>query len=160
MPWPKGNGAGHGGPARGLGWGDGAKGAGTGGQKLGTGGKTHDKRGQLIATEGAERIGNMGAGSGRGHMNDRTQLKRERTEKLEDRLFTIAMTESDVPAMLSIAVQAGTKLHAMYNGTPVAAPPPPPPDEDAAALSHIVVVPPKAKDAAEWMALIEGEKDQ
>lgn len=123
MAWPKGNGAGWGGEANGPGWGnlvkgDGAKGAGTGGPKLGTGGKSHDKHKRPIPTEGAARIGNKGAGAGRGHMNDRTKLKRVRSELMEDRLFGIGM--GTITGTEPVATQAIYKLHAIYNGTPVA----------------------------------------
>lgn len=57
-----------------------------------------------------------GAGPGRGHISDRTALKRERAAKLEDHLYDLALGAERQDTQ----VMAATRLHAIYEGQPTA----------------------------------------
>jgi hypothetical protein len=98
MPRARGNG-----PGKGDGWGGPAKGGGTGTRKPFT--ADSETRVTHIITDGKPPP-----------LSDRKALRRQRTEALEDILFDIAgASERD-----ETRVSAAVRLHAIYNGQPVA----------------------------------------
>lgn len=109
----KGNGAGHGGPATGLGQGDGWGGPTSG---------YEPKPAQQFTAENAEATGfdfteAPKDRNGRAIPSSRRELKRRRAERMEDVLFGLA---DDVAQHPMVRLNAATKLHAIYEGQPVA----------------------------------------
>jgi hypothetical protein len=105
MPRRKGNGAGHGGPAKGAGQGDGWGGPAKG---------VKVPRGTSPKTPG---FGDFEPGNTlQMNRTGKAEMRAARTEMLEEKLFNLAMDAEREETQMN----AAARLHAIYNGQPVA----------------------------------------
>lgn len=111
MPWPKG----QNGPGLGAGWCGPAKGAGALPAKAYT--ADSETRRSITVADNFNPTEQLYRQDRQKLSRDRRALKLQRTINLEDRLYQIAMGEFEASA---VAVQANARLHAIWNGQPVA----------------------------------------